>query len=154
MLSIQQKFLLYWISAFTLMLFPTESTSSPGCGKSIPSSFSPGQTTTIEIPPINDQPVRHYNVHLPTNFQNDRGHALVFSFHGHNGNMSLQENLSQLSQNGLLIQGPGIIAVYPQGKIGTDGGTAWQGAPYSAPAVNDVRSFKFCVTSVRKALLV
>lgn len=154
MLFMQRKLLLYWVSVFTLTVLPTESTLSPGCGKSIPSSFSPGQTTTIEIPPINDQPVRHYNVHLPTKFQNDRGHPIVFSFHGHNGNMSLQEDLSQLSQQDLLIQGAGIIVVYPQGKIGTDGETAWQGAPYSAPAVDDVSSFQFFVTSVDNPLIV
>lgn len=139
----RQEVLLYWMIVFTLAVISTESTLSPGCGKSIPSSFSPGQTTTVKIPPINDQPVRHYNVHLPANFQNDRGHAIVFSFHGHNGNMSLQEDLSQLSQKGLLIQGAGLIAVYPQGKVGTDGGTAWQGAPYSGLGVDDVSPFQF-----------
>ena len=150
----QQNLLLYWVSVFTLTILPTESTLSPGCGKSIPGGFSLGQTTTIRIPPINDQPVRHYNVHLPANFHNDRGHAIVFSFHGHNGNMRLQEDLSQLSQKGLLIRGAGIVAVYPQGKIGTDGETAWQGARYSAPTVDDVSSVQFFSTSVHNPVIV
>lgn len=105
--------------------------------------FSPGKTTTVEIDVRADQPVRHYNVHLPVDYPNNRGHAVIFSFHGHTRDMTTQEDLSQLSQQGLLINGVGIIAVYPQGIIGTNGGTAWQGAPYSSPHVDDVNLFDF-----------
>lgn len=136
----------YAIAAVTLLvqrlwlnMFPKESTWSFDCGKPLPHGFSPGNTTTVEILATNDQPVRQYNVHLPVDYQNNRGHAIVFSFHGRTRDMFIQEDLSQLSQEGLLINGAGIIAVYPQGVNGTNGGTAWQGAPYSAPDVNDVR---------------
>lgn len=119
-------------------MFPTESRYSSGCGKPLPFGFSSGKTTTIEISSSDNQPTRQYNVHLPDDFKNDRSHAIVFSFHGHKGNMSIQEDLSQLSEKDLHINGAGIIAVYPQGVIGTNGGSAWQGAPYSAPDVDDV----------------
>ena len=137
----QQQLLLCWISVLVLVVLPSESALSSGCGKSLPSGFSPGQTTSMEIPAANGQPIRHYKVHVSANYQNNRGHAIVFSFHGHDGGMSEQEDLSQLSQKGLLIGGAGIIAVYPEGKKGTDGETAWQGAPYCAPGVDDVSPF-------------
>lgn len=139
----QQKCLLYWTSIFALIATSIESSLSSGCGKSIPNNFSPDKTTTVKLRKTNDQPVRYYNVHLPVNYKNDRRHAIVFSFHGHNRDMTGQEDLSELSRNGLLINGAGIIAVYPQGIIGTNGGTAWQGAPYSSPHVDDVNLFDF-----------
>ncbi len=137
----RQQLLLCWTSVLALAVLPSDSALSSGCGKSLPSGFSSGQTTSIEVPATNGQPVRHYKVHLSANFQNNRGHAIVFSFHGQNGDMAKQEDLSQLSLKGLLINGAGIIAVYPKGKAGIDGKTAWQGAPYSAPGVDDVSHF-------------
>lgn len=133
-----QRFLFCWASVFALVVLSSESASSSGCGKSVPNGFTAGQTTSMEIPATNGQPVRHYKVHLSANFKNNQGHAIVFSFHGHNGDMAKQEDLSELSSKGLLINGAGIIAVYPKGKVGTDGQTAWQGAPYSTPGVDDV----------------
>jgi polyhydroxybutyrate depolymerase len=108
----------------------------------------------MEIPATNDQPVRHYKVHLSANYQNNRGHAIVFSFHGHNGDMGKQEDLSQLSLEGVLINDVGIIAVYPQGKLGTDGQTAWEGAPYSAPGVDDVSHFHLSSTAIENQLVI
>ena len=128
-----QQLLLCWTSFFVLAVLPSQSALSSGCGKSLPSGFASGRTTSVEIPATNGQPVRHYSVHLSANYQNNRGHAVVFSFHGHNGDMAKQEDLSELSLKGVLINGVGIIAVYPEGKKGTDGQTAWQGAPYSLP---------------------
>ena len=135
------QLLFCWTSILALAVLSSESALSSGCGKSLPSDFSAGQTTSIEVPATNGQPARHYKVHLSANYQNNRGHAIVFSFHGHNGDMAKQEDLSQLSLKGVLIHGVGIIAVYPKGKLGTDGQTAWQGAPYSAPGVDDVSPF-------------
>jgi len=135
------------------MVLPTESALSSGCGKSLPSDFSAGQTTLVEVPATNDQPIRYYSVHLSANFKNDRGHAIVFSFHGRGGDMSTQEDLSELSEKGLLINSAGIIAVYPEGGIGADEKTAWQGAPYSAPGVDDVSSFQFFVTFIDNELI-
>jgi polyhydroxybutyrate depolymerase len=134
-------------------MFTTESACSSGCGKALPHGFSPGKTTTVEIPATKNQPVRHYNVHLPTDYQTNRGHAIVFSFHGRSRDMYTQEDISELSQEGLLVNGIGIIAVYPQGIAGKDGKTAWQGAPYSAPGVDDVSPLQFFSTSFNTELI-
>ena len=149
-----QQLLLCWASVLALMVHPSESAPSSGCGKSLPSGFSAGQTTTMEVPATSGQPIRHYKVHLSANFQNNRGQAIVFSFHGHKGDMAKQEDLSQLSQKGVLINRAGIIAVYPQGKVGTDGQTAWQGAPYSAPGVDDVSPFRSSSISIQNELVI
>jgi polyhydroxybutyrate depolymerase len=148
-----QQLLLYWASFLALAVLSSESALSSGCGKSLPNGFATGQTMPMTIPADNGQPVRHYKVHLAVNYQNNQGQAVVFSFHGHNGNMANQEDLSELSLKSLLISGKGIIAVYPQGKSRTDGKTAWQGAPYSAPNVNDVSTFRFSSISTKNKLL-
>ncbi|CAF1130947.1 unnamed protein product [Adineta ricciae] len=149
-----RQLLLCWTSVLVLFVIPSESALSSGCGKPLPSGFSPGETKSIQIPAANGQPVRHYKVHLSANFQNNRGHAIVFSFHGHNGDMDKQEDLSQLSEKGLLIDGAGIIAVYPKGKLGTDGQTAWQGAPYSAPGVDDIAFVNTVIASLQSTFCV
>ncbi|CAF1980554.1 unnamed protein product [Rotaria magnacalcarata] len=150
----RQQLLLCWASILALAVLPSESALSSGCGKSLPDDFSSGQTTSMEAPAINGQPVRHYKVHLSANYQNDRGHAIVFSFHGHNGNMAKQEDLSQLSLKGVLINGAGIIAVYPKGKEGTDGQSAWQGAPYSAPGVDDIAFVNTMIATLQSTFCV
>ncbi|CAF0790967.1 unnamed protein product [Adineta ricciae] len=144
----KQSFLLYWTSVLVLAVLSVESAPSYGCGKAVPRNFSAGQTTSMVIPSTKGQPVRHYKVHLPATFKNDKPHAVVFSFHGHNGDMAKQEDLSQFSDKGLLIGNAGIIAVYPQGKAGTDGETAWQGAPYSDPRVDDILFVKTMISTL------
>ena len=74
---------------------------------------------------------RTYTLHVPPGYQNGSALPLVLSFHGHKRNSEFQEQLSGFS-------GENVIAVYPQGLVGTDGQTAWTGAPYSA-AADDVR---------------
>ncbi|CAF3209667.1 unnamed protein product [Rotaria socialis] len=150
----RQQLLLCCASILALMVLPSESALSSGCGKSLPDDFSSGQTTSISVPATNGQPIRHYKVHLSANYQNDRGHAIVFSFHGHNGNMAKQEDLSQLSLKGILINGAGIIAVYPKGKEGTDGQSAWQGAPYSAPGVDDIAFVNTMIATLQSTFCV
>ena len=86
---------------------------------------------------------RTYLVHTPSTFDPTIRHALVLSFHGYADSAAGQESVSGLSKSGLLIDGKGIIAVYPQGALGPGkpGDTsqrAWQGAPYSAVGVDDV----------------
>ncbi|CAF0926172.1 unnamed protein product [Adineta steineri] len=150
----RQQLLLCWASILVLTVLPSECALSSGCGKSLPSGFAAGQTTSMEIPAANDQPVRHYKVHLSANFKNDRGHAIVFSFHGRNGDMAKQEDLSELSPKGILINGAGIIAVYPKGKLGKDDQTAWQGAPYAAPGVDDILFVDTMIATLQKTFCV
>ncbi|MER7013427.1 ferulic acid esterase [Saccharopolyspora sp. NPDC000359] len=99
---------------------------STGCGS--PSPVPPGtsQTRTID----SGGTTRSYLVHVPQDYRPAQPTRLVLSFHGHKRTSEYQEELSEFS-------GTGVLAVYPQGVVGTDGETAWQGAPYSAD-VDDV----------------
>lgn len=86
---------------------------------------------------------RSYLVHLPSDYDKDKNHAVVLSFHGNGGTSSQQETISQLSDTGMTINDLGIIAVYPQASLGKgrDGGkkeNSWQGAPYAADGVDDI----------------
>lgn len=99
---------------------------STGCGSPPPVSPGTSQTRTIDSGGI----ARSYLVHVPQDYRPTEPTRLVLSFHGHKRTSEYQEELSEFS-------GTGAIAVYPQGVIGTDGESAWQGAPYSA-AVDDV----------------
>nr|WP_244162416.1 ferulic acid esterase [Amycolatopsis regifaucium] len=70
---------------------------------------------------------REYTVHVPARYQPSRSYPLVLSFHGHKRTSKYQEELSGFSAYD-------AISVYPQGLPGTDGESAWTGAPYSAVA--------------------
>jgi len=94
-----------------------------GCGR--PSPVPPGQSTVQEI--TSGGLRRSYLLHLPNDYQPARPTPLVLSFHGHRRTSEYQQELSGFSATE-------AIAVYPQGLVGTDGLTAWTGAPYSSSA--------------------
>lgn len=73
---------------------------------------------------------RQYLVHTPTDFKRDQYYPLLFSFPGKSADVQQARELTGLDPL------PAIV-VYPYPTVGTDGYTAWQGAPYSSPA-NDV----------------
>jgi polyhydroxybutyrate depolymerase len=105
---------------------PDHRAVSTGCGNT---AVAPGESVTEEI--VSGGITRTYLLHVPENYVPLRPTPLVLSFHGHSWDSAYQEELSEFS-------GTDAIAVYPQGLVGTDGETAWQGAPYSAD-VDDVR---------------
>lgn len=75
---------------------------------------------------------RTYRVHLPKSYTPQRHWPVVLAFHGRGNSGAETEAFSGLSRL------PAIL-VYPDGVVGTDGEKrAWQGAPYSAPGVDDV----------------
>jgi len=94
-----------------------------GCGKA--PAGKPGQTYAQTV--TSGGIARSYTVNLPKDYRKGRHYSLVLSFHGHKRTSAYQEELTGLS-------GTGAIVVYPQGLIGTDGESAWTGAPYSASA--------------------
>ena len=96
---------------------------STGCGKSspVPAGRSTAQTLT------SGGVRRDYLLHVPADYDPARPRPLVLSFHGHKRTSAYQEELSGFSATP-------AIAVYPQGLVGTDGESAWTGAPYSAAA--------------------
>ncbi|KAJ7658944.1 Alpha/Beta hydrolase protein [Mycena rosella] len=86
---------------------------------------------------------RSFLIHIPANYDATTPHALVVSFHGFKGNAQKQEKITGLSQKGLLLNGKGLVAVYPNGqfgpgKNGNESIRAWQGAPYSPPGIDDI----------------
>jgi len=96
---------------------------STGCGRAAPAP--PGQSVTRTV--TSGGLTRSYLLHVPADYRPGRPTPLVLSFHGHKRTSEYQEELSGFSQTS-------AIAVYPQGLVGTDGETAWTGAPYSADA--------------------
>ncbi|WP_145982631.1 MULTISPECIES: alpha/beta hydrolase family esterase [unclassified Pseudonocardia] len=98
-----------------------------GCGR--PAPQQPG-TTAVRTTASGglDRSVR---VHLPEDYSPDRAWPLVLVFHGRGNSGAETEGFSGLS--GL----PAVVA-YSDGVPGGEGKRSWQGAPYSAPGVDDV----------------
>ncbi|MEJ8277888.1 alpha/beta hydrolase family esterase [Pseudonocardia spirodelae] len=74
---------------------------------------------------------RTVRVHLPASYRPGHPTPVVLVFHGRGNSGATTEEFTGLS--GL----PAIVA-YPDGVPGDEGKQAWQGAPYSAPGVDDV----------------
>ncbi|KAF8583636.1 carbohydrate esterase family 1 protein [Ramaria rubella] len=105
-------------------------TGSLGCGIPSPWTFN---STNHSNQTIGDH---SFLVHIPTSYNASAAHALVLSYHGNNNTEVHQELISGFSEEGILINGKGIIAVYPLGMFGPgrDGvlhERAWEGAPYA-----------------------
>ncbi|MEV4315894.1 alpha/beta hydrolase-fold protein [Actinocrispum sp. NPDC049592] len=117
-----------------------------GCGQAPP--VTPGTTTTQHL--TSGGLDRSYTVHLPANYNKRKQYSVVVSYHGHKRDSAWQEELSGFSVYD-------TIAVYPQGLIGTDGESAWTGAPYSAAADDvlftkdllDTLQSQYCVDTKR-----
>ncbi|MFD8569083.1 alpha/beta hydrolase family esterase [Streptomyces sp. NPDC059639] len=115
---------------------PHRAAGSAGCGT--PTDLTPGTSTTRSL--TVDGVRRDYLVHLPASYDEDRPTPLVLSFHGHGRTSDYQERLTGM--NAL-----DAVVVYPQGVTGTDGKSAWEGAPYSA----DVDDIKFTKALIGQA---
>ncbi|RZS32502.1 polyhydroxybutyrate depolymerase [Herbihabitans rhizosphaerae] len=113
---------------------------SAGCRQPAP----PGQSYTGTV--TSGGVERTFLVRLPENHRPTRPHAVVLAFHGHGRTSEYQRELSDFSR-------PDVIAVYPQGLTGTDGKSAWQGAPYSA-AVDDVQFTGDLIDELQRTLCV
>lgn len=102
-------------------------TRSPGCAAASP--LEPGTSTdrTLESGGI----ARTVRVHVPQGYTADREWPVVLVFHGRGNSGPTTEEFSGLSEL------PAIVA-YPDGVPGGEGKRSWQGAPYSAPGVDDV----------------
>ncbi|MEU3980576.1 PHB depolymerase family esterase [Streptomyces sp. NPDC026672] len=104
---------------------PAAAAGCSGPNSQIPPGKTTGRTLTV------NGLQRTYRVHIPATYTGTNPRSLILSFHGHGRTASFQESLTQLSTVNALV-------VYPQGVNGTDGESAWQGAPYSAPGVDDI----------------
>ncbi|MGW4396370.1 alpha/beta hydrolase family esterase [Amycolatopsis nivea] len=115
--------------------------TTTGCGQA---ATSPGTTTVEHL--TSGGIDREYRIYVPARYNPHRQYPVVLSYHGHGRTAEYQEELSGFS-------GSDVIAVYPQGVAGTDGKSAWTGAPYSAP-VDDVRFTGDLLTSLQHRLCV
>ncbi|WP_353940508.1 PHB depolymerase family esterase [Streptomyces sp. HUAS MG91] len=121
---------------------PHRAAGSAGCG--VPTDLAPGASTTRSL--TVDGVRRDYLVHLPASYDADRPTPLVLSFHGHGRTSDYQERLTGM--NAL-----DAVVVYPQGVTGTDGKSAWEGAPYSAD-VDDIAFTKALIDRAEEDLCV
>ncbi|GAA4533844.1 PHB depolymerase family esterase [Amycolatopsis samaneae] len=94
----------------------------PSAGCLLSSAVAPGATVPGKV--VSGGIERTYLLHVPSGYRAHRPTPLVLSFHGHKRTSAYQESLSGFDSGN-------SIAVYPQGLAGTDGETAWTGAPYS-----------------------
>jgi len=74
---------------------------------------------------------RTYQLHLPAGYEFEEDWPVVLAYHGRGNTGAGTEEFSKLSTL------PAVV-VYPNGVLGDEDKQAWQGAPYSAPGVDDV----------------
>ncbi|MFG3253129.1 alpha/beta hydrolase family esterase [Streptomyces sp. NPDC048172] len=115
-----------------------------GCGKD--PGQSPGTSRTRTLTSGGKE--RTYAVHLPEHYRPDRPTPVILAFHGQGRTSAYMEELTGFSETDAL-------AVYPQGLPGTEEKKpAWQGAPYSAPGVDDVRFTRDLIDALERDLCV
>jgi polyhydroxybutyrate depolymerase len=102
---------------------------SAGCGQATPQE--PG-TSVLQTVRSGDRD-RTYQLHLPPDYDAAKAWPVLLVFHGRGNSGERTEEFSKLSTL------PAIVA-YPNGVVGQGDGErqAWQGAPYSAPGVDDL----------------
>ncbi|MFJ9031321.1 alpha/beta hydrolase family esterase [Streptomyces sp. NPDC102274] len=132
-------------AAVGLVLCLTATGATTGTATAAPESR--GSSKTVCRPPAPQEPGtsashtissggrdRAYQLHLPADYAKKRDWPVVLAFHGRGNTGAGTEEFSKLSTL------PAVV-VYPDGVIGTGDGDrqAWQGAPYAAAGVDDVR---------------
>ncbi|MBR8742299.1 PHB depolymerase family esterase [Nocardiopsis sp. MG754419] len=102
---------------------------SAGCGRPPPQALGQSVTRTLTSGGIE----RTYRLHLPDGYHGHRALPVLLGYHGRGNTGAGTEAFSGLT-------GLPAIVVHPDGVIGQGDGDrqAWQGAPYSAPGVDDV----------------
>ncbi|MFF3749010.1 alpha/beta hydrolase family esterase [Streptomyces sp. NPDC002018] len=114
---------------------PVAAHAPKGTSKSACRLPAPQQPGTSELRTISSGGRdRTYQLHLPDDYAKKRDWPVVLAFHGRGNTGAGTEEFSKLSTL------PAVV-VYPDGVIGTGDGDrqAWQGAPYAAAGVDDVR---------------
>lgn len=103
----------------------------------------PGETVVRTL--VSDGRTRTYRVHVPRAYDGRRALPVVLAFHGRGSTGVLLEGYSGLSRLP-------AVTVYPEGVVGKgdDGRQAWQGAPYSAPGVDDVMFTRDLLTDLSR----
>lgn len=108
---------------------------SGGVGRSAGCGADPGQEpgSSVLRTLTSDGRERSVQLHLPEGYRSDRAWPVVLVFHGRGNTGAGTEAFAGLDAL------PAIVA-YGNGVVGTGDGDrqAWEGAPYSAPGVDDV----------------
>jgi polyhydroxybutyrate depolymerase len=108
---------------------PEPERRSPGCGQAAPQEPGASVLHTLR----SGDRDRTFQLHLPPDYDAARAWPVVLVFHGRGNSGAGTEEFSGLSTL------PAVVA-YPNGVVGQGDGErqAWQGAPYSAPGVDDL----------------
>ncbi|SHJ43088.1 polyhydroxybutyrate depolymerase [Nocardiopsis flavescens] len=116
---------------------------SAGCGTAPPQE--PGTSAPHSL--TSGGLERSYRLHLPDRYDGRRAWPVVLAYHGRGNTGAGTEAFSGLSEL------PAVV-VYPEGVVGQGDGDrqAWQGAPYSAPGVDDVAFTHDLLDAVEAAL--
>ncbi|MFI6831987.1 alpha/beta hydrolase family esterase [Kribbella sp. NPDC050241] len=97
---------------------------STGCGKQAVS------TGDYEV--VSGGHTRTYRLHVPERYNSTKASPLIVVYHGRGKTGAQTEAFSDLSKLDAIV-------AYPNGVIGDEDKQAWQGAPYSAKGVDDVK---------------
>lgn len=102
---------------------------SPGCGTPTPQPPGTTELRTITSGGLE----RTFELRLPKTYRADKPLPLILAYHGRGNTGEGTQRFAGLDEL------PAVVA-YPNGVVGTGDGDrqAWQGAPYSAPGVDDV----------------
>ncbi|MET9268337.1 poly(3-hydroxybutyrate) depolymerase [Kribbella sp. NPDC003557] len=111
-------------AAVTLPTATAAGASSSGCGK--PAAPSGDYTVASGGLP------RTYRLHVPDDYKPSKARSLILVYHGRGKTGAQTEAFSDLSKLDSIV-------AYPNGVIGDENKQAWQGAPYSAAGVDDVK---------------
>jgi polyhydroxybutyrate depolymerase len=129
----------------TLSCGPRESAAHDGQGCSAAPRAAPGTTTSRSL--TSGSRERSYLLHVPSGYGAGQKLPLAIAFHGRGQTDQMIENYTGLDSL------PAIIA-YSQGTDTGHGELGWQGAPYSAPGVDDVRFTHDLIDTLRRELCV
>lgn len=111
---------------------PSQQTGTParstGCQKQTTQLPGTGADYQLVSGGIN----RTYRLHLPTGYDAKTAYPLIVVYHGRGKTGEFTEAFSDLSKLNAVV-------AYPNGVLGDEAKQAWQGAPYSAKGVDDVK---------------
>ncbi len=101
---------------------------SQGCGTQ--AGQAPGTGADYEL--VSGGITRTYRLHLPDRYDARTASQLIVVYHGRGKTGEFTEAFSDLSKLNAIV-------AYPNGVLGDEEKQAWQGAPYSAKGVDDVK---------------
>jgi poly(3-hydroxybutyrate) depolymerase len=111
-------------AAVVLPTATAAASGTAGCGK----QASPTGDYTL----VSGGITRTYRLHVPDNYKSSKPSQLILVYHGRGKTGAQTEAFSDLSKLDAVV-------AYPNGVIGDENKQAWQGAPYSAAGVDDVK---------------